>query len=434
MSKHIIVNIILICLVLSACGNVAEIPVPTPVPDTVSSEIKTTDDTVYECEATPVPFLDEPVFSENFDFETTSPYSPALSAENSEISSPDAEDINNSWPDEHDTVDGFSEAETGTGQSKAGYLFHESYSTRNDSEQLSYFIRALKSGVKTEGRISDDAASTAEGIESLIYLVPDGFHYIRLCASVAGLTDTGTFEDTEDAEEQYLYLTGANKFKSVPLNQCKCFGGSGNLKTGDVLFWFDDSGKAVSSGLVVAVSEEYIKVVIQGWGDTVALLEINDTNISGLCLEKGMTVSIEYPGVEYRIFAFLTEKMNYSAAAACGVMANLFKESGFIAATGKSTYGLCQWQGDRLTAMLNFCYGNKLESSTLDAQLKFLRHELTEGDFQELNTFLLSLGNSEDDAFNSAKQFCIQYEKPGNAYAMGNDRGDLAKQIYKLYS
>lgn len=405
--KHNLVYIIIMSLLLTGCGNVAEVPVETSATLNESDTVAVTAHTEeYEPEikneptAEPVPFLEETI--------------PVVVSTPAPIPDTDGADyISELMP--------------------ALYLRTTPYCARHDNEQRDYFIRAANSGVVSAGNIEDDPVSTAEGADSLVYSQPDGFSYLRLCAAVAGLVDCGTFIDTENATEQYAYLTGVNKFTSKPLSSCRGFGGDSSVSAGDVVFFFDADGNAVSSALITAANPEYITCVLRGWGDVVVRLELDASMLKSDTLENSEVVNIIYPSVEFRIYSFLTAEMGFTPAAACGVMANMYKESMFISATGKSTYGLCQWQGDRLTSFLNWCYSKKYDSSALTSQLLFFRKELTEDNFTELNEYLLSLGNSEEDAFNAAKQFCIQYEKPSNAYALGNDRGDLAKEFYKIY-
>ena len=62
-----------------------------------------------------------------------------------------------------------------------------------------------------------------------------------------------------------------------------------------------------------------------------------------------------------RVFEYLTEKIGFNSAAACGIMANIEHESNFdpteviIDSNGLLSGGLCQWNGSRFSNLKNFC-------------------------------------------------------------------------------
>ena len=61
------------------------------------------------------------------------------------------------------------------------------------------------------------------------------------------------------------------------------------------------------------------------------------------------------------VFSYLTKELGFNSAAACGIMANIEKESNFKSGTiirdsnGLLSGGLCQWNGSRLTNLKNYC-------------------------------------------------------------------------------
>ena len=80
------------------------------------------------------------------------------------------------------------------------------------------------------------------------------------------------------------------------------------------------------------------------------------------------------------IYAFLTGEMGYNRAAAMGVVANMKYESGYrpVCDGDRGTsYGICQWHAGRKTNLINYCTENGLDYTTLDAQLRFFRYEIT---------------------------------------------------------
>ena len=61
-----------------------------------------------------------------------------------------------------------------------------------------------------------------------------------------------------------------------------------------------------------------------------------------------------------KVFSFLTREMGFNSAAACGIMANIERESNFkpniIAkdSNGRYSGGLCMWNGSRLRNLKNY--------------------------------------------------------------------------------
>lgn len=86
---------------------------------------------------------------------------------------------------------------------------------------------------------------------------------------------------------------------------------------------------------------------------------------------------------EERTYNFLRAN-GFTAQAACGVMANIWAESGFQITveeySGGGGYGLCQWTGGRRTNLVNWCQSNGYTYTTLDGQLNFFLYEFNGGD------------------------------------------------------
>ncbi|MBP0966561.1 MAG: amidase domain-containing protein, partial [Oscillospiraceae bacterium] len=117
------------------------------------------------------------------------------------------------------------------------------------------------------------------------------------------------------------------------------------------------------------------------------------------------------------IFRFLTGDLKLSAAAACGVLGNIQKETGGTYGPdafnpndtgGTQSYGICQWNSggkNRYAQLKAFTDAY----NTLDGQLAFMKHEL-ESDKYFKYTEMKAFGNTEDDAANAAKLWAIYYE------------------------
>ena len=68
------------------------------------------------------------------------------------------------------------------------------------------------------------------------------------------------------------------------------------------------------------------------------------------------------------------QRQGLNTAAACGVMANIDKESTFNPSVSSrdGSYGLCQWTGSRKSNLFSYCDQNGLDSSSVEGQIAFL--------------------------------------------------------------
>ena len=124
-------------------------------------------------------------------------------------------------------------------------------------------------------------------------------------------------------------------------------------------------------------------------------------------------------------------KEGLSSAAACGIMANIEKESSFNPSAGSTSgaYGLCQWTGARRSNLFSFCSKNGYSSSSVEGQVAFLMHELRTSYSGVLNT-LKNVANSADGAYNAGYRFCYDFERPANKASRSSQRGSVAKSSY----
>ena len=87
-----------------------------------------------------------------------------------------------------------------------------------------------------------------------------------------------------------------------------------------------------------------------------------------------------------QIFSYLTDEMGLNSAAACGIMANIEKESSFKPekiirdSNGLQSGGLCMWNGGRLNNLKKFCANKGLNYLSIEGQLAYLEYELQETD------------------------------------------------------
>lgn len=159
---------------------------------------------------------------------------------------------------------------------------------------------------------------------------------------------------------------------------------------------------------------------------------------------------------ESEIYKFLINDMKLNQAGAAGVIANLFCEdgnfdpnkrqgggSGFGSYNDATGYGICQWTyWSRKKNLQEWCNKNlgKGSWSTLNGQLKFMKHELEKSYTTALKK-IKSVPNTEDGAYDAGYYFCYNYERPeyykkpykkgGKTYKSESDyRGQLSSDKY----
>ena len=144
------------------------------------------------------------------------------------------------------------------------------------------------------------------------------------------------------------------------------------------------------------------------------------------------------------IFNYLVEEMGLNIASATGILANIQKESsfqhnvieyGYTWETGGG-YGICQWTNyprtsstGRRTNLVNWCNQNGYDYSTLEGQLNFLKYEMSTSQLSTYN-YLKSQPNSAEGSYESARYFCVNFEKPANTTSVSQQRGVLARDTY----
>lgn len=210
--------------------------------------------------------------------------------------------------------------------------------------------------------------------------------------------------------------------------------------------YLEGSDKASSFTVSWKCLEDYQKMddyyyefipVIEGYEYTVD----ENTPYVGVFVEQVSLFSSE--DNEKQIYDFLTTEMKLNKAAATGVLANIYKESGFNpAATGDkgTSYGICQWHDAanlaRKQNMINWCKTNGYDYKTLNGQLKYLQYELSANNYKilyngkKIYDYLLSVQNTQQGSYNAASYWCLNYEIPADKENAAISRGNLAKNTY----
>ena len=132
---------------------------------------------------------------------------------------------------------------------------------------------------------------------------------------------------------------------------------------------------------------------------------------------------------EYVIFAFMTGEMGYNRAAAMGVLANIKYESGYrpVCDGDRGTsYGICQWHAGRKSSLISFCDENGLDYTTLDAQLRFFKYEIT-GRYSSVHAYLKDVENTAEGAYDAGYFFCFNYEAPAARTSQSTKRATYAR-------
>lgn len=137
-----------------------------------------------------------------------------------------------------------------------------------------------------------------------------------------------------------------------------------------------------------------------------------------------------------KIFSYITEEMGLNSAAACGIMANIERESSFKSSTiirdsnGLRSGGLCMWNGSRLKNLQNYCKKKGLDYLSVEGQLSYLEHELNQKSYKHIFNYLKKVPNSASGAYDAAYYWCYYFEIPANRAKKAAQRGSAAKKNY----
>ncbi len=129
------------------------------------------------------------------------------------------------------------------------------------------------------------------------------------------------------------------------------------------------------------------------------------------------------------IHGYLTGSLGLNHAAACGIMANMYRESSYNPAAWNPAgyFGICQWGGGRYDGLFSFCEANGLDAYSLSGQLAFLGYELT-GSYRRVYDQLLGVEDSPEGAYSAGYIFGMQFEVSGEYNAVR--AGESAQNMY----
>ena len=137
-----------------------------------------------------------------------------------------------------------------------------------------------------------------------------------------------------------------------------------------------------------------------------------------------------------KVFSYITEEMGLNSAAACGIMANIERESSFKSSTiirdsnGLKSGGLCMWNGSRLRNLQNYCNKKGLNYLSIEGQLSYLEYELNQKSYKHILNYLKKVPNNSSGAYDAAYYWCYYFEIPANRARKAAQRGNTAKNNY----
>lgn len=136
------------------------------------------------------------------------------------------------------------------------------------------------------------------------------------------------------------------------------------------------------------------------------------------------------------VFNYVTGNMGLNSAAACGILANMYAESALnpknscTDTNGKTSYGLCQWNGSRYTNLKRWCSEQGLDYKTVSGQVRFLEYELNSTAYRGILNYLKNVEDSASGAYDAAYYVCYHFEQPAKRATRSVERGNLAKNTY----
>ena len=212
-----------------------------------------------------------------------------------------------------------------------------------------------------------------------------------------------------------VYLDGGKEVYTVPVTWY-CVTGDYEETEGHYQFspLFDETQYQLSEDLDLLTEVPYISVFLYA-GDGISLLSSNSES-------SNTTI----------VFNYLVDELKMNSAAACGVLANIYYESGFdphMEGDNNTSYGICQWHADRKTNLINYCKSNNLDYTTLEGQLAFLKYELVNS-YSKIYNYMLDEKNTADGAYDAGWYWCYNFEVPANRETVSVTRGNLAKNTY----
>ncbi len=141
---------------------------------------------------------------------------------------------------------------------------------------------------------------------------------------------------------------------------------------------------------------------------------------------------------EQKVYNYLVNTMGLNTAAACAVMANMSRESGFrptALGDNGTSYGLCQWHLGRWENLKNYCSSRGFAVDSIEGQMSFFQYEIeTTSWYATTKNALRNTPNTARGAYDTAYTMCVNFEIPANKEIVGAQRGYIAQsEFWKKY-
>lgn len=310
------------------------------------------------------------------------------------------------------------------------YAEEEAYTAEDTIEEGTSGASALETGetgetgsssetdgaliIDTNTDVQNHSGTAADGSKESAKKVIAGFAKVGMIASIT--YDQGSKPSLEQLRKKLpsevsVFFAGESEPTSVPVTWVS--GGSDYSRTDDSYYLFlprFDADQYVVIGMDPIRQAPYVEVK------------------KNYAINFQMITSAPPTQNEKAVFQFCTQKLGLNAAAACGILANMYCESGFrtdAIGDGHTSFGLCQWHNGRWTNLRNYTS----DWQTVEGQLKYMAYELTGGYSGTLNC-LRSVSNDAQGAYDAGYYWCVHFESPDSAVSRGMTRGYLAKNVY----
>ncbi len=136
------------------------------------------------------------------------------------------------------------------------------------------------------------------------------------------------------------------------------------------------------------------------------------------------------------IYSFLVNEMGLNSAAACGILANVERESDFNPrlvirdSNGRKSGGLFQWNGNRFSSLQKFCDKHGYSYLSIEGQMNYLKHELSLNSYNYIYDYMKDVSNNSQGAYDAGYYWCYYFEIPSNRGAKAQQRGSMAVNDY----
>lgn len=252
---------------------------------------------------------------------------------------------------------------------------------------VGYKLHVIEKGEKLEGHTLKHYSQDLPGSIIQVSVSEDTSTAITSLWSRNGAGTATWIENDEELNKLYGYIVGVNDAgQTTDQTEVKAINDGEKLATVEAIGdWQMQTGWSVAIESTL-LSEEllYIESDVHYYENGIHTMELElsyENSMDEIENDPIETADGTVSGntTEEKIWNFLRAQ-GFTAAAAAGVMGNMYAESGMIVGIeeygGGGGYGLCQWTGSRRTDLVNWCANNGYSYSSLEGQLNFLMYEV----------------------------------------------------------